>query len=75
MLLSLAGIPGTAGFIGKLNIITGAFVVEQPYYVLVSVMIATTVIAYVYYFGIMAQMFFRPATSEEPLRFQWGLES
>ena len=72
MLLSLAGIPGTAGFIGKLNIITGAFVVEQPYYVLVSVMIATTVIAYVYYFGIMVQMFFRPAASEEPIKIPVG---
>ena len=72
MLLSLAGIPGTAGFIGKLNIITGAFVVEQPYYVLVSVMIATTVIAYVYYFGIMAQMFFRPAASEEQVKIPVG---
>jgi NADH-quinone oxidoreductase subunit N len=72
MLLSLAGIPGTAGFIGKLNIITGAFVVEEPYYVLVSVMIATTVIAYVYYFGIMVQMFFRPATSQEPITIPVG---
>ena len=65
MLLSLAGIPGTAGFIGKLNIITGAFAVEQPYYVLVAVMILTTVIAYVYYFGVMVQMFFREASSQE----------
>ena len=72
MLLSLAGIPGTAGFIGKLNIITGAFVVEQPYYVLVSVMIATTVIAYVYYFGIMVQMFFRPAASNEKVKIPVG---
>ena len=72
MLLSLAGIPGTAGFIGKLNIITGAFVVEEPYYVLVSVMIATTVIAYVYYFGIMVQMFFRPAASQEPIAIPVG---
>ena len=72
MLLSLAGIPGTAGFIGKLNIITGAFVVDQPYYVLVSVMIATTVIAYVYYFGIMVQMFFRPAASNEPVKIPVG---
>ena len=72
MLLSLAGIPGTAGFIGKFNIITGALVVDQPNYVLVSVMIATTVIAYVYYFAIMVQMFFRPAASEEPVKIPVG---
>ncbi len=61
MILSLAGIPGTAGFIGKLNIITGALALDRPMYVLVSVMIATTVISYVYYFRILVQMFFRPA--------------
>jgi len=72
VILSLAGIPGTAGFIGKLNIITGAFVVEQPYYVLVSVMIATTVIAYVYYFGIMVQMFSRRAVNEASIKIPVG---
>lgn len=61
LVLSLAGIPGTAGFIGKLNIITGALVREQPNYVLVGIMIATTVVSYVYYFRILAQIFFKPA--------------
>nr|WP_295974305.1 NADH-quinone oxidoreductase subunit NuoN [uncultured Bacillus sp.] len=68
MILSLAGIPGTAGFIGKLNIITGALVVPEAHYVLVSVMIATTVISYVYYFGVMVQMFFRPAETTEKIK-------
>lgn len=62
-LLSLAGIPGTAGFIGKLNIFMGALVPNEGHYVLVSVMIATTVVSYFYYFGVMVQMFFRPANS------------
>ncbi len=61
LILSLAGIPGTAGFIGKLNIITGALVREQANYLLVGIMIATTVVSYVYYFRILAQVFFRPA--------------
>ncbi|WP_394238555.1 NADH-quinone oxidoreductase subunit NuoN [Niallia oryzisoli] len=61
LVLSLAGIPGTAGFIGKLNIITGALVREQANYVLVGIMIATTVVSYVYYFRILAQVFFKPA--------------
>jgi NADH-quinone oxidoreductase subunit N len=63
-ILSLAGIPGTAGFIGKLNIFMGALMVDQAHYVLVSIMIATTVVSYFYYFGIMTQMFFRPAADE-----------
>jgi len=61
LVLSLAGIPGTAGFIGKLNIITGALVREQANYLLVGIMIATTVVSYVYYFRILAQIFFKQA--------------
>lgn len=63
-IVSLAGIPGTAGFIGKLNIFMGALGAEPGHYVLVSVMMATTVISYFYYFGILTQIFFRPATSD-----------
>jgi NADH-quinone oxidoreductase subunit N len=64
LILSLAGIPGTAGFIGKLNIFMGAFATEPAHYVLASIMIATTVVSYFYYFGIMTQMFFRPASDD-----------
>ena len=63
-ILSLAGIPGTAGFVGKLNIFLGALMVDPAHYVLVSIMIATTVVSYFYYFGIMTQMFFRPAADD-----------
>lgn len=63
LLISLAGFPGTAGFIGKLNIFIGTFV-GVPHYVLASVMIATTVVSYFYYFGVMTQMFFRPAKDD-----------
>jgi len=65
-ILSLAGIPGTAGFIGKLNIFLGALMVNPSHYVLASIMIGATVISYFYYFGILSQVFFRPtATGEE----------
>jgi NADH-quinone oxidoreductase subunit N len=64
LILSLAGIPGTAGFIGKLNIFMGAFATQPAHYVLASIMIATTVVSYFYYFGIMTQMFFRPAADD-----------
>lgn len=67
-LLSLAGIPGTAGFIGKLKIFTGALVLAQGQYVLVSILIATTVVSYFYYFGVMVQMFFRPGDETEKIK-------
>lgn len=66
-ILSLAGIPGTAGFIGKLNIFMGALITTPAHYVLASVMIATTIVSYYYYFGIMTQMFFRPAENGEKI--------
>lgn len=64
-ILSLAGIPGTAGFIGKINIFLGAFIVQPAHYVLASIMMGTTVISFIYYFRILQQMFFRRAESEE----------
>ena len=67
-LVSLAGLPGTAGFIGKLNIFLGALVMEPAFYVLASIMIGTTVISYIYYFRIFAQIFMRPAETEEKVK-------
>lgn len=67
-ILSLAGIPGTAGFIGKVNIFIGAFVMEPGHYVLPSIMMATTVVSFVYYFRILQQMFFRKAGSDKKLK-------
>lgn len=63
-ILSLAGIPGTAGFIGKVNIFLGAFLVHPAHYVLASIMMGTTVISFLYYFRILQQMFFRKPASE-----------
>ncbi|MBO0958616.1 NADH-quinone oxidoreductase subunit NuoN [Neobacillus sp. MM2021_6] len=72
LLVSLAGFPGTAGFIGKLNIFVGAFA-GTPHYVLAAIMIATTVVSYFYYFGVMTQMFFRPATDDRKLNIPFGI--
>lgn len=72
-LLSLAGIPGTAGFIGKLNIFIGAISEPNNAYVLASILILTTVVSYFYYFGIMTQMFFRPAASQEKIHVPVGI--
>ncbi|NRD77158.1 NADH-quinone oxidoreductase subunit NuoN [Bacillus sp. BRMEA1] len=73
LLISLAGFPGTAGFIGKLNIFIGTFYGTTPHYVLASVMIATTVVSYFYYFGVMAQMFFRPAAEDSKFNIPFGI--
>jgi NADH-quinone oxidoreductase subunit N len=56
-MLSLAGIPLTAGFIGKFNIIASA--IGVGYVWLGAVMIITSVISYYYYFGIVRQMYMR----------------
>ncbi|MBT2699003.1 NADH-quinone oxidoreductase subunit NuoN [Bacillus sp. ISL-40] len=72
LLVSLAGFPGTAGFIGKLNIFIGAFY-GTPHYVLASIMIATTVVSYFYYFGVMTQMFFRPASDDSKFNLPFGI--
>lgn len=65
-ILSLAGIPGTAGFIAKLNIFLGALFMEH--FVVATVMIGVTVISYIYYFGLLGQIFFRPANDEEKIK-------
>ncbi|WP_088070187.1 NADH-quinone oxidoreductase subunit NuoN [Gottfriedia luciferensis] len=57
--LSLAGIPLTSGFIGKLNIFMGAFVQVKGNYVLGGILLLTTVVSYFYYFGILQNVFFR----------------
>jgi NADH-quinone oxidoreductase subunit N len=58
-LLSLAGIPVTAGFVGKFGIFMGALGLEPAYFTLAAVMMGTTLVSYVYYFNIIAVMFFR----------------
>lgn len=67
-ILSLAGIPGTAGFIGKMKIFLGAFYTDPAHYVLGGILIATTVVSYFYYFGVMTQMFFRPGSEENKIK-------
>lgn len=64
-LLSLAGLPVTAGFFGKVYIFMNAL--AGGGYVPAGVMILTTVISYYYYFGIVQQMYMRPGTTESPV--------
>lgn len=69
-LISLAGLPITAGFVGKFYIFMGA--VKANYIWLAAVMVITSVISYFYYFGIITQMYMRPG-AERPLSVPWSL--
>ncbi|MGO4269988.1 NADH-quinone oxidoreductase subunit N [Paenibacillus sp. TAF58] len=57
IVLSLAGIPLSGGFFGKLYIILGTM--QTQHYWLGSLMIATSVVSFYYYFSIIRQMFMR----------------
>lgn len=64
-LLSLAGIPPTAGFFAKYYIFTAAF--KSGYTNLVLIAIIASLIGVYYYFKIIIAMFFRDATTEEKI--------
>jgi NADH-quinone oxidoreductase subunit N len=64
-LLSLAGIPISAGFFGKFYIFMSALVMGN--YWLSGIMVATSVISYYYYFGIIRQMYMRTGPTEAKL--------
>ncbi|MFB9326959.1 NADH-quinone oxidoreductase subunit N [Paenibacillus aurantiacus] len=57
LLLSLAGLPLTGGFFGKVFILFGA--AQSGAYWLVAIMAASSVISYYFYFAIARQMFLR----------------
>ncbi|UVI29935.1 NADH-quinone oxidoreductase subunit N [Paenibacillus spongiae] len=60
--LSLAGLPITGGFFGKLFILLGA--AQSQAYWIVAIMVASSVISYYFYFGIIRQMFMRGGGDE-----------
>jgi NADH-quinone oxidoreductase subunit N len=61
-LLSLAGIPGTAGFLGKLFVFGAAIQFNTMQTLILAVVaVLTTVVAAFYYLNIVRQMFFEPA--------------
>jgi NADH-quinone oxidoreductase subunit N len=63
--MSLAGLPPTAGFVGKLLVFGSA--VQAGYYYLAVIAVVNSVISVVYYFNIVRQMFFLPPPTEERL--------
>lgn len=70
-LLSLTGIPPTAGFIGKYFIFIA--LVETRHYILAVLAVAYAVVALYYYFRIVVAMFMRKSRDEVPLAMSTGV--
>ncbi|WP_239615809.1 NADH-quinone oxidoreductase subunit N [Cohnella mopanensis] len=66
LLCSLAGLPVTGGFMGKLLILFGTF--QTHTYWLGAVILVTTVISYAVYFSFIRQMFMRSGTVDAKLK-------
>jgi len=62
-MLSLAGIPLTAGFIGKFFVFSGAL--EQYHTTLVILAVVNAIISIFYYFRVIIAMYFRSSEREE----------
>lgn len=72
IVFSLAGMPVTGGFFGKLYILLGSM--EAGNYWLAAVMLLTSVISFFYYFGILRQMFMRTRYNlDNPIRIPFPL--
>lgn len=67
-LLSLAGIPITAGFFAKYFVFT--ILIGTPYKWLLVVAILTSAVGVYYYFKVLIAMYFKPAETEEPLKIE-----
>jgi NADH-quinone oxidoreductase subunit N len=64
LLCSLAGLPVTGGFFGKLFILFGT--VQTRNYWLAAILLATTVVSYYVYFSFIRQMYMRSGETEPP---------
>ncbi|CAM4277102.1 NADH-quinone oxidoreductase subunit N [Paenibacillus tarimensis] len=70
LLLSLAGIPLTAGFLGKLFILLSS--IKSSDYWLAGIMLLSSVISYYFYFAIIRQMFMRAGETERRIPMPLG---
>lgn len=66
LLCSLAGLPVTGGFFGKLFILFGT--VQTKTYWLAAILLATTVVSYAVYFAFIRQMYMRGGEVDGKLR-------
>ncbi|MBK9170951.1 MAG: NADH-quinone oxidoreductase subunit N [Bryobacterales bacterium] len=70
-LVSLAGIPPTAGFLGKFYIFLA--LIETGHYVLAVIATLYVAVAIYYYFRMVRTMFLDPSAEQEPLAGSFGL--
>ena len=70
-LLSLAGIPPTAGFLGKYYIFLA--LIQTRHYALAVIATLYVAVAIYYYFKIVRSMFIRESTEKAPLASSVGL--
>jgi NADH-quinone oxidoreductase subunit N len=70
-LLSLAGIPPTAGFLGKYYIFLS--LIQTRHYALAVVATLYVAVAIYYYFKVVRSMFVRESTEKAPLALSFGL--
>ena len=70
-LLSLAGIPPTAGFLGKYYIFLS--LIQTGHYALAVIATLYVAVAIYYYFKVVRSMFVREATEKAPLASSFGL--
>ncbi|MGD2154938.1 MAG: NADH-quinone oxidoreductase subunit N [Gemmatimonadales bacterium] len=68
-LVSLAGLPPTAGFVGKFYILRAA--VDAGYIDLPVILVITTLISYWYYLRVIVAMYMKPAVADMG-RIAWG---
>ncbi|RXJ02914.1 NADH-quinone oxidoreductase subunit N [Anaerobacillus alkaliphilus] len=64
-LVSMAGLPITAGFVGKVYIFLGVMTSQMVW--LAVIMIVTSTISFFYYFGIIKQMYMRAPKEEDSM--------
>lgn len=69
-IVSLAGLPVSGGFFGKLFILLGA--ASMKAYWLVAIMVVSSVISYYFYFGFVRQMFMRSGAEEANIRISFA---
>lgn len=66
LLCSLAGLPVTGGFFGKLFILFGT--IQAKTYWLAAIMLVTTIVSYAVYFSIIRQMYMRSGPTDSELK-------
>ncbi|HEU4964752.1 MAG TPA: NADH-quinone oxidoreductase subunit N [Bacilli bacterium] len=72
-MLSMAGMPITAGFFGKFYILVGA--INTGYFWLAGLLFLTSAIAFYYYFRVLKAMFMKDSASQTQQPLPWSIRT